>query len=94
MKQIQTSISSNALRHTLSNWLNNNLNCYEKGKPLAQMVDSNGLKLPIAKSKFTVNKKGMLLVKEKNEMDEAQLKLYDKQTGTLREYNKRLYESD
>jgi len=36
----------------------------------------------------------MLLVKDKNEMDEAALKVYDRQTGALLDYNARLYDSD
>ena len=57
------------------------------------MVSGNGLKLPIAKSKFTVNKYGQVLVKEQiNPLDDPQLKLYDKQTGKLQDYIKKPHE--
>ena len=81
---MNVSIESNRLQESLSNWLNNNMNFFEKGKPFDRVVSGNGLKLPIAKSKFTVNKHGQVLVKEQNSIyDVPQLKLYDKQTGTL-----------
>jgi hypothetical protein len=66
------------------------MKCFEKGKPFERMVSGNGLKLPIAKSKFTVNKYGQVLVKEQmNPLDDPQLKLYDKQTGKLQAYIKK-----
>ena len=69
------------------------MNNFEKGKPFEQMVSGNGLKLPIAKSKFTVNKYGQVLVKEQiNPLDDPQLKLYDKQTGKLQAYIKKPHE--
>ena len=57
---------------------------FEKGRPFKQVTAGNGLRLPIAKSKFTVNKQGQLIVKEEiSIMEGPQLKLYDKHTGQM-----------